>query len=207
MSHRYRIEIRGYGGEYCLGTISEEQCKFWTNNEVMSILKGFDDAEEAFADYITNVDEYDSDDSIPEEVKFEYHWYEIDDIYHYMGANIHHSWIIVHRVWEDKELKVLDESLTKFVENSGSVIEHHDFYLPEDTEYLLESISSEKGTLFQGEFVTNDLIDFDLFKIHTYEAWNEEEIICQVEYDSEEIDNEGATTNGKGYFFTLHALV
>lgn len=206
MSHRYRIEIRGYGGEYCLGTITKEQYEFWTDNQVMSILKGFDNAEEAFTDYIVDIDEYAHDDSIPESAKFEYYWHEIDEIYHNFGANVHNAWILVHEITNDKEIAVLDEEVTKLVEKTESVIDYHDYDWPEDAEYLLESISSEKGTFFQGEFETDKPLDLNLFKIHTYEAWNEEEIICNVEYAGEDIENEGGDTNGKGYFFTLHDL-
>lgn len=206
MTHRYRVEIRGYGGEYCLGSITKEQYEFWTDNQVMSILKGHDSAEEAFTDYIINIDEHADDDSIPAEAKFEYPWHECDEVYHLMGANVHNAWILIHEVLADREIGILDEELSKFVENSNSEIEHHDFDWPADAEYLLESISSEKGTFFQGEFETAAPIDLNLLKIHTYEAWNEEEIIGDVEYAGEDIENEGAETNGKGYFFTLHSV-
>jgi hypothetical protein len=206
MTHRYRVEIRGYGGEYCLGSITKEQYEFWTDNQVMSILKGHDSAEEAFTDYIINIDEHADDDSIPAEAKFEYPWHECDEVYHLMGANVHNAWILIHEVLADQEVGILDEELSKFVENSLSEIEHHDFDWPADAEYLLESISSEKGTFFQGEFETDTPIDLNLFKIHTYESWNEEEIIGDVEYAGEDIENEGAETNGKGYFFTLHSV-
>lgn len=206
MTHRYRIEIRGYGGEYCLGAITKEQYEFWTDNQLMSILKGYDSAEEAFADYITDIDEYANDGSIPNEAKFECYWHEVDEIYHYTGANVHNAWVAIHEVLDNKDVDVFDDEVTRFVEKTDSEIEHHDFDWPENAEYLLESISSEKGTLFQGEFETDKPIDLNLFKIHTYEAWNEEEIICAIEYAGEDIEHEGADTNGKGYFFTLHSV-
>ena len=204
---RYKIEIRGYGGEYCLGTITKEQYEFWTNNEVMSILKGFDSAEEAFTDYILDIDEYAHDDSIPEAAKFEYYWHETDEVYHHTGANIHNAWILIYDITDGNEIAVVDNEVSKFVENTDSEVKYHDFDWPEDAEYLLESISSEKGTFFQGELETDHPIDLNRFTIHTNETWNEEEIITGVDYDGEDVEDEGADTNGKGYFFTLHSVI
>jgi hypothetical protein len=173
----------------------------------MSILKGYDNAEEAFTDYILDHYDYEHDDSIPAEAKFEYSWHETDEIYHLMGANIHNAWILIHDITDGNEIAVVDEEVNTFVEKTESEVKYHDFDWPEDAEYLLESISSEKGTLFQGEFETDHPLDPNRFTIHTNEAWNEEEIITGVDYDGEDIEDEGADTNGKGYFFTLHTVI
>ena len=206
MTHCYRIEIRGYGGEYCLGAITKEQYEFWTNNDIMSILKGFDSAEEAFTDYIVEVGCSEPDDGIPEEARFEYSWYDHDEVYHLYGANIHNAWILIHEVVEDKEIEVLNEEVSKLVENSNSELKCSDYDWPEDAEYLLESISSEKGTFFQCTLEIDHPIDLNRFTIHTQESWNEEEIIVGIDYASEDLENDGGDTNGKGYFFTLHSV-
>lgn len=209
MSYTYEISIRGYGGEFTLGRVTNEQYQFWKNdNTVMSVLKGYENADEAFSDYITDIWDYEEDESIPDNAKFEYEWHEHDDIYHIYGANYYSSWISIVQTNGDIEDEVIDETMENFcnkISNAPEWAEGND-WPEEENVHVLESISSEKGTFFHGILEAKEPIDFKKFKFYLSESWNEEEIVTDVEYDGEPIDNEGGDTNGKGYWFTLHQI-
>jgi len=60
--------------------------------------------------------------------------------------------------------------------------------------------SAEKGTFFEGILTTPGLIDLQKFKFVIDESLNGEDTLWYVEYDGEEISNDGGDTNGKGYY-------
>ena len=85
----------------------------------------------------------------------------------------------------------------------GADVEDWDW--PEDEElYLLEGISAEKGTFFETTIQLDEPIDVTKFKFNVQETYNEEDIVVGLVYNGEELDNDGGSTNGKGYYFTLH---
>ena len=77
--------------------------------------------------------------------------------------------------------------------------EHGNKY-PEKGTYICQFQSHEKGTFFEGIVETALPFDQNLLKFATEEAPDGEDLVYAVEYDGEEIDNDGGDTNGKGYY-------
>jgi hypothetical protein len=61
--------------------------------------------------------------------------------------------------------------------------------------------SAEKGTFFEGYIETVGDFDPKKLKIYTSEYLNGDDTVQSIEYDGNEIDNQGGDTNGKGYSF------
>lgn len=204
MTYTYKITINGYGGEYTLGRITKPQFEFWSD-EVMSILKGYNDSEDALSEYLNDVWEMNDDPAIPDAAKMEYNWYEIDDVCHIYGGNMWSSYINIDQVDAESEASIVSESIEDFAKANELEHEWQDWDWPDDEElYLLEGISSEKGTFFETTLQLDKPIDTTKFKFNVQETYNEEDIVVGLEYDGEELDNDGGSTNGKGYYFTLH---
>ena len=204
MTYTYRIMINGYGGEFTLGRITKPQHDFWSD-EVMSILKGYDNAEDALTEYVNDVWAMNEDPSIPDSAKFEYNWYEIDDVYHVYGGNLWSSYINIDQIDAENEVSIVSDSIEDFAKTNELEQEWQDWDWPEDEElYLLEGISAEKGTFFETTIQLDEPIDVTKFKFNVQETYNEEDIVVGLVYNGEELDNDGGSTNGKGYYFTLH---
>lgn len=102
------------------------------------------------------------------------------------------------------------EDLNEFISRVGeesdweheAYVEGHEYgnVYPEKGQHICQFESHEKGTFFEGIVETNLLFDQNLLKFATEEAPSGEDLIYGVEYDGEEIDNEGGDTNGKGYY-------
>lgn len=210
MTYKYEISVYGRGGEFALGTVTKEQYNFWKNdNEVMSVLKGFENAEDAFADYIIDTYEYEDDESIPEQAKFDDNWHEHDDIYHMFGANYYSSWINIVQLGEIGEEDLLNETMEDFCENivkqTPEWTEDPDY--PQDGEtYVLESVSSEKGQFIHSVLEINEPIDFTKFKVYISESYDDETLVSDISYNDEPLENEGGDTNGKGLWFSLKKI-
>ena len=65
------------------------------------------------------------------------------------------------------------------------------------TPYVMYAMSVEKGTFFDGIITLTKPFDPSKLKIYSMNYPNGDNIIQSVEYDGEEIDNEGGDTNGK----------
>jgi hypothetical protein len=70
---------------------------------------------------------------------------------------------------------------------------------PEGTEYIAQMYSSEKGTFFEGIVETIGAFDPKKLKVYTTEYLNGEDTVTGVEYEGNDIENDGGDTNGKGY--------
>ena len=204
MSYTYNIKINGYGGEYTLGRVTKSQYEFWTN-EVMSILKGYENAEEALIEYLNDVWEMNDDAGIPDIAKFDNNWYENDDVYHICGGNLYSSYIVIEQVDTQLDTTIVSESIEDFAKVNELTHNWDDWDWPEDDEiYLLECSSAEKGTFFEATLQLNEPIDPSKIKFNIQENYNEEDVIVGITYNNEDIENDGGSTNGKGYYFTLH---
>ena len=69
--------------------------------------------------------------------------------------------------------------------------------------YIAQLYSSEKGCFFQGTIKTQGEFDTNKLKIYTTEYLNGEDTIIGVEYDGEEVFDDGSETEGKGYFASI----
>ena len=72
--------------------------------------------------------------------------------------------------------------------------------LTEEGDYVCQMYySSEKGSFFEGRLETTGEFDVKKLKFIINEYPNGEDVIDGIEYDGEDVDNDGGDTNGKGY--------
>ena len=171
--------------------------------------------------------DYDIDPAtIPDEAKFMhdvedaeangYSWYEPkDEIEHVWGVASDNAYITIEKVdseeynasWVEDVVdgKDLNELINELDEAVDYEVEHTQGLengpaTPAKGEYVCQMYSAEKGTFFEGILTTPGLIDLQKFKFVIDESLNGEDTLWYVEYDGEEISNDGGDTNGKGYY-------
>ena len=107
---------------------------------------------------------------------------------------------------ETIEHEDLNEFLSRVGEESDwehdGYVEGHEFgnKYPPKGQHICQFQSHEKGTFFEAVIETSLPFDQNLLKFATEEAPDGEDLVYAVEYDGEEIDNDGGDTNGKGYY-------
>ena len=69
----------------------------------------------------------------------------------------------------------------------------------EEGDYVCQFYSSEKGSFFEGGLETIGEFDVKKLKFIINEYPNGEDIIDGIEYNGEDVENDGGDTNGKGY--------
>ena len=187
----YKITMWGYGGEYTMGTVDRKIYDYFKQRRL--------DLSDFAWDY-----DYAEENNIPEEMWpfTPGSWYECDDMGH------------VHGVDRDSgTLQIEDENGETIIERSLGDIDGCDIGLCCGDEVWIDSrdpgtvvflgSSSEKGTFFEGEI--NLTAPFDQEKlILFYDDFDGNDIISSVEYDGEEIENWGASTNGKSSDFGFY---
>jgi hypothetical protein len=181
---KYNIRISGYGSEVTIGHVTPEIKK--------QIEELYDEDETITSIFVNN--DY-----------FGYSWSEFDDFFHNFNANenfnltIHKDDEIIYELTSD-ELRTKDEY--------EGVITHKEF----SDEYNITRINDdlavycvtgEKGGLFYHELETDD---FDIKKLNIImlydvgnDFYNHGEMVYQIFYDDELLDNEGGDTDGKSF--------
>jgi hypothetical protein len=164
--------------------------------------------------------------SIPDDAKFMhdvedaeaggYSWYEPkDEIEHVWGVGSDNAYITIEKVDGDEygakwlEDVVDSEDLNSF---ANRICEETDwetelmdgpekgYQYAKKGDYVCQMYSAEKGTFFDAVFETPGLIDLKKLKFLVDEAPNGEDTLFSVQYDGEDLDNQGGDTNGKGYY-------
>lgn len=189
----YSIAMWGYGGEIVMGTVERKIFDYFKHRRL------------DVSDYAWNY-EYAEDNNIPEEMyPFEPgSWYDCDNMAHASGVNR-----------DCGTLQITDENGTVILEKSIEDIDGSDIELVGgDETYITQRApgtvvfvgrSSEKGTFFEGEIELT--APFDITKLSlTYDEIDGEEYITSVQYGDDEIDNNGANTNGKSSDFGLYLV-
>ena len=206
----YRISIFGYGGETVIGSLPNS-AKYWKENE--------DDFEEymfAWEEDLDNLNidkEYDFRRANDEFLE----WYDFDDICHTNGASRDNAWIVVEEVdaegYDGKVIKeVLRENdLKEWLEETQSDrLEkdevYHEYLVGDDIEkhiensdspYLIFAMSVEKGGFFDGTISIDGEFDPRKLSFDVDMLPSDDELITGVNYDGEEIPNDGGDTTGK----------
>ena len=191
----YKISMWGYGGEKVMGTVSREVWDYCLENSV-------DLSEIAWGDEETVQDEMNLDiDMLPFPPGS---WYECDDMAHTNGVSRSAGTLQI----EDENGNVVYER--RIEDLSGSADDEPEFSCndeawvgskPAGTVVFVGS-SNEKGTFFEGEIELK--MPFDITKLVLgYDEIDGEELINSVEYDGEDIDNFGGSTDGKSSDFTM----
>lgn len=213
----YRLYLNGYGGEGAYMSITKEAHDFWKevtegngDSDLVSYMVGSEDEEFDFE----NIED------VPEEAKFltddegdPRPWYEAPTEYeHSYGATYDAAWLTVEEVESDDynasvirevvDRQDLPEFISNLQEETNYEFEGTDFiecYAGNDVEYIAQMYSSEKGCFFDGLIVTYGDFDPKKLKVIYTEYPNGEDVVSVIEYDGQNIDNNGGDTNGKGY--------
>jgi hypothetical protein len=216
----YNIRLWGYGGESAYIELTKTQYDFWKahvdehyDNDIINYMLNAEDGDYDFENI-----EFDD---IPKEAHFMFDedgdgstWYEhFNELDHQWGVDFSCANIDIDEV-DSEEYNattvaeiVTNESLSEWTDS----IMREDDYKTEITnmgcseyeewggKYILQFLSSEKGTFFEGLVTTRGKLDPKKLMINTLEYANGDDTVSAIEYDGEEIDNGGGDTNGKGY--------
>ena len=207
----YRIFINGYGGESVYGKITKEQYEFWSNEEKLEEL-GFEDGESAINDYFWDQEEH--EDKVPEEARFEASdWYEMDDIEHSNGVTSDSARIYIEEYdggeydskhvkdfWEGDLSQLITEQDIDVDEGILDLDEHAD---KEGNNYVFYGMSVEKGGFFDMVLEIEGEPDLSKFNFSIMEMPNGDNIVSDVTYDGEYLDNNGGDTTGKAMYMEV----
>lgn len=215
--HRYyRITLWGYGGESAYLKLTPEQYDFWKEKN--------DEDYDNVVNYMVNAEDEGCPEDVPEEMDFMRDDYEGETVYrpwyeaptefsHQWGVEVGSARITVDEaeseeynsqligtVIDGKDLKDYLDSLEEENNYEISLIEMSVADgTDEQPDHVLQFYSSEKGTFFDGLIKTVGEFDIKKLKVYTEEYPNGEDIVTNITYDGEDIENTGGDTNGKGY--------
>jgi hypothetical protein len=188
-----QLSMWGYGGEIVMGTVDRKIFDYFKHRRisVSDWAWDFDDASEL---------------NVPEELQpFEPgSWYECDNLAHSSGVER-----------ESGTLQLSDESGNVVYERRLEELDGTDVGLccndeawvgmAEPGTVVFIGRSNEKGTFFEGEIELTAPFDPELLIIG-YDEVDGSEVVNYVEYNGEEIYNNGANTNGKSSDFGFYLI-
>lgn len=174
---KYTINVNGYGSEITIGSVNETEKEILSNPDK-------DLNEIVFED----LDEY-----CP--------WNEIDDQFHCFGATSPFT-ITIEDEQGNELYEITEDNIYDFNTDDFELVQ---FDSPDiDTSKdLLICCSSEKGNFFSGYIELEGEFDIKKLKIVISDVdfgdFNFGEIISNILYDGEELDNLGGDTDGKSF--------
>ena len=181
------VSLYGYGGEIVLGHVSQESVDYFDENDI--------DLDEFSTDW-------DNESEVPEDKQpfTPGEWHNCDDIAHEYGAEMNSSCRIV---VEDENGNTIWEHNLDTAELYDSGVDYDcttEEYASEHSGPVFKAQSTEKGCFFNATFTLRAPFDPTKLKLTgcDVEGW---ELCSTVEYDGEELDNDGGDTNGKGLWF------
>ena len=190
----YKVSLWGYGGEKVMGTVDRKVWDYCMENQV-------DLSDIAWGDEDTVVSMGLDPDMLPFSAGS---WYECDDLAHVNGTSRDAGTLQI----EDENLNTV---FAKSLDECGSDEEDAPEWSCGDEVWVgsaeagkvvFVGNSNEKGTFFEGHI---ELIQpFDITKLTLcFDDVDGEEIVNGVQYDGEDIDNWGGSTDGKSSDFTM----
>jgi hypothetical protein len=204
----FRIQLYGYGGESSYISVTKDAYDFWEDlaDDVDSTLRNWmldDESDFKVPDKANFLTEYGKDkDMAP--------WYgAMDEFEHSFGVELNSARVIInetgdtendaevlHELVDDEDLK---EYLLSFEEDDdpADLIQYGEADTGE--QYTVQFMSTEKGMFFDGFIESAEEYDAKKLKVTVFEYPNGEEIVTDIVYDGEEIENSGGDTVGKGY--------
>jgi hypothetical protein len=188
-----QLSMWGYGGEIVMGTVDRKIFDYFKHRRI------------SVSDWAWDFDNA-SELAVPEELQpFEPgSWYECDNLAHSSGVER-----------ESGTLQLTDESGTVVYERALDDLDGTDVNLCCNDEAWIGMAapgtvvfigrSNEKGTFFEGEIQLTAPFDPELLTIG-YDEVDGSEVVNYVEYNGEEIYNNGANTNGKSSDFGFYLV-
>jgi hypothetical protein len=212
----YRIQFYGYGGEAEYMKLTKEQYEFWKeqidengDGDAVNYVVNAEDEQFDF-EHISALDDpmkFLSDEDGPRP------WYEAPTGFtHQWGVDYSNANISVDEVdSEDYSAGHVADVVESSTLNEWCEVNEVEVEMGvdevEEPDYVAQMWSAEKGTFFDGIIETVGDFDPKKLKIYTSEYLNGDDTIQSVEYDGNEIDNQGGDTNGKGYSFHVWSNV
>ena len=216
----YTIQLWGYGGEHAYGKLTKEAYNFWK-----PIVDEHGDGD--LVNYMLNAEEgtfdFENIDSVPPEANFLSNdvegvgacspWYEMPtEFEHLNSVSIDSATIEVNEVQNSEynaphittilENENINDIASRVSEESDyniDILESVDDLYPKKGTNIVQFLSMEKGTFFDGVIETVGEFDIKKLRVTYSEAPNGEDVIHTILYDGVEISNNGGDTNGKGY--------
>jgi hypothetical protein len=194
---KYTIEVSGDGGEIVLGTVSKESYDFFVGNEI--------NIEEWASVY--DIDDLDTEVEIPEELQpFDLgDWHDCDSIAHEWGPFLADMFVTV----TDETGNVLYENIGhQAIVNAGAEISSSDEICVDDQPkgtVVFIGQNVERGLFFSAQIDT-DSFDIRRLTINTTQV-EEWELVSSLEYNGEELVDEGMTsTDAKSFDADWHIV-
>jgi len=190
----YKVSLWGYGGEKVMGTVDRKVWNYCMANQV-------DLSDIAWGDEDTVASMGLDPDMLPFSAGS---WYECDDLAHVNGTSRDSGTLQI----EDENLNTV---FAKSLEECDNDEEDNPKWACGETVWIGQikpgkvvfvGSSNEKGTFFEGHIELTQ--PFDITKLTLcYDDIDSEEIVNGVQYDGEDIDNWGGSTDGKSSDFTM----
>lgn len=211
----YRIYLNGYGGEAAYINLSKEAYNFWKpiveENGDYDLVNYMVEAENDDCDF-EDIDEVPVEAQFMTQDEYTYPWYEAPGEYvHQYGVEYGSAYLNVDEIESDDYsashvADVIDgENLQEYLDSIMEANEYEidlvesDEDMAGEGDYVVQFYSSEKGCFFEGIIETHGNFDPKKLKILITEYPNGEDIVTYIEYDGNDVDNQGGDTNGKGY--------
>jgi len=193
----YKISLWGYGGEKVMGTTTQEVWDYCMERQV------------DLSDIAWNYDACEEMDLDEELLPFTPGaWYECDGMAHTNGVNKDSGTL---QIEDENGETVVEKSIEDFDGCSDDSVEFDcidEAWIgskPKGTIVFVGS-SNEKGTFFEGDIELT--APFDIRKLTLcYEDVDGEDIVSGVQYDGEDIDNYGGSTDGKSSDFVMVRVI
>jgi hypothetical protein len=192
----YKISMWGYGGEKVMGTVDKKVWDYCMENQVdLSDIAWDSDAAEDM-----ELDE----DLLPFPPGS---WYECDDMAHTNGVSRNAGTVQI----EDENGETVFE---KSLEDCDGGEDSPEWSCTDEAwvgskpagTVVFIGTSNEKGTFFEGEIELT--APFDITKLTLqYDEIDGEELVNSVQYDGEDIDNWGGSTDGKSSDFGMYVVI
>lgn len=206
----YRLRLWGYGGEGAYLGLAKESWEYWSNKIEQ------DDNDEELVSYLTDPESYTGDltreaDFQCDAEGFRYQWYESPhEIVHHYGVDFESAHLTLEEITADDFNSDLVDTVYDGIElvkwqEENELWDNVEVGEVEEIEqpYMLQFYSAEKGTFFEAVFASQGRFDPNKLIIRTTEYFNGDNIVDEVEYDGEVLDNFGGDTTGKGYILNL----
>ena len=216
----YHIQLWGYGAEHAYASISKEAHDFWKS---VTDEHGYND----LVNYMLNAEEgtfdFEDIDSVPPEANFLSddeegigacsQWYEMPNEFEHIqtvstdSANIEINEVDsaeynskhLNTVVENESLNDWTNTISEETDWETEILDGVEDTYPDKGTYIVQMLSLEKGTFFDGIVETVGAFDPKKLKIQYSETTNGEDVVRGITYDGVEVDNNGGDTNGKGF--------
>jgi hypothetical protein len=223
-----KIDISGYGGEFVLGSITEEQHEYWT-------ALGNEELEK----YCWDAFDYVEENRIPEDMDFldGEGWHECDNIEHCYGCDLDNAWIeielpngktlsydtayAIRDNYEEAEDKAFDDIGKDYCLEDEMIRESQEIYTNEGNNYCYDkghyftAYSSEKGGFIDSELELPEGHEFDERRLvfNTIDL-DGNDFLNSISYimpddkpdEPTELDSMGGDTTGKGWECNLFEI-